>query len=291
MDQQGFDDMSLTPGTASESAERYVRALIFWGELGPGDRLPPATEFAAQLGISRVTLRIALRSLESMGYLVTTRGAHGGSRVSDLQALQKCWAQWMGEHSGELDDIFEFRITVERRLAELAALRRTAGDLEAMELALAEERDNRRRASLFRADAGIHRSISAAAHSPRLALAMNAVQRRPLPARRSGPARQHRGRRLRHARGHRRSHPRPGPGARVGRSGDSRPARPPAPDASARGLGPRRRPYLSAARRAILRPPAAPRPPARASRHRYLVSTTSPRSTSVCVFTSNTCGL
>ena len=176
MDHQEFDDMSLAPGTASESAERYVRALIFWGELGPGDRLPPATELAAQLGISRVTLRIALRSLESMGYLVTTRGAHGGSRVSDLRALQKCWAQWMGEHSGELDDIFEFRITIERRLAELAALRRTSDDLEAMEQALAEERDNRRRASLFQADAGVHRSISAAAHSPRLALAMNAVR-------------------------------------------------------------------------------------------------------------------
>jgi GntR family transcriptional regulator, transcriptional repressor for pyruvate dehydrogenase complex len=173
---QGFDDMSLTPGTASESAERYVRALIFWGELGPGDRLPPATELAAQLGISRVTLRIALRSLESTGYLVTTRGAHGGSRVSDLQALQKCWVQWMNEHSGELDDIFEFRITVERRLATLAAERRTPADLEAMERALAEERDNRRRASLFQADAGIHRSIAAAAHSSRLALAMNAVR-------------------------------------------------------------------------------------------------------------------
>ena len=176
MHHQGFDDMSLTPGTASESAERYVRALIFWGELGPGDRLPPATELAAQLGISRVTLRIALRSLERMGDLVTTRGAHGGSRVSDLRALQKCWAQWMSEHSAELDDIFEFRITIERRLAELAAVRRTPADLAAMEQALAEERDNRRRASLFRADAGIHRGISAAAHSPRLALAMNAVR-------------------------------------------------------------------------------------------------------------------
>ena len=176
MEQQAFDDMSLTPGTASESAERYVRALIFWGELGPGDRLPPATELAAQLGISRVTLRIALRSLETSGYLVTTRGAYGGSRVSDVHTLQRCWAQWMTDHSGELDDIFEFRVTIERRLAELAAERRTAADLDAMEAALAGEVENRQRTSLFQADAGIHRSIAAAAHSPRLALAMNAVR-------------------------------------------------------------------------------------------------------------------
>ena len=176
MSEQSFDDMSLTPGTASESAERYVRALIFWGELGPGDRLPPATELAARLGISRVTLRLALKSLESTGYLVTTRGAHGGSRVSDIQTLQKCWDQWMSVHRGELDDIFEFRITIESRLAELAAARRTAAELEDIERALAEERDNRRRASLFQADAGIHRSIARAAHSSRLALAMNAVR-------------------------------------------------------------------------------------------------------------------
>ena len=176
MDEHGFDDMSLTPGTASESAERYVRALIFWGELGPGDRLPPATELAARLGISRVTLRLALKSLESTGYLVTTRGAHGGSRVSDSRTLQRCWSQWMTAHADELDDIFELRTTVESRLAALAAERRTAADLQDIERALEEERDNRRRASLFQADAGIHRSIARAAHSPRLALAMNAVR-------------------------------------------------------------------------------------------------------------------
>ena len=176
MNDHGFDDMSLTPGTASESAERYVRALIFWGEIGPGDRLPPATELAATLGISRVTLRLALKSLESTGYLVTTRGAHGGSRVSDVHALQRCWDQWMNEHREELDDIFELRTTVESRLAALAAERRTEADLEDIERALQEERDNRHRASLFQADAGIHRSIARAAHSSRLALVMNAVR-------------------------------------------------------------------------------------------------------------------
>jgi GntR family transcriptional repressor for pyruvate dehydrogenase complex len=173
---QSFDDISLTPGTASDGAERYVRALIFWGELGPGDRLPPATAFAARLGISRVTLRLALKSLESTGYLVTTRGAHGGSRVNDVAALQRCWDQWMAVHADELDDIFELRATIESRLAQLAAQRRTPSELEDIERALAGERDQYRRAPLFQADAGIHRSIARAAHSPRLALAMNAVR-------------------------------------------------------------------------------------------------------------------
>ena len=45
-----LDHISLAPDTAGESAERYVLALISWGELGPRARLPPATELAARLG-------------------------------------------------------------------------------------------------------------------------------------------------------------------------------------------------------------------------------------------------
>jgi len=176
MSDHDVDDISLAPDTASESAERYVRALIFWGELGPGDRLPPATDLAARLGISRVTLRLALRSLESTGYLITTRGAHGGSRVTDAASLTRCWTQWMAAHGDELDDIFEFRSTVESKLAALAAVRRDDEDLAAMANALESEHDERQRSSLFRADAEIHRAIARAAHSPRLARAMSAVR-------------------------------------------------------------------------------------------------------------------
>ena len=170
------DDISLAPDSASESAERYVRSLIYWGELGPGDKLPPATELAADLGISRATLRVALKTLERAGFLVTTRGAHGGSRVSDTASLSRAWVQWMAEHADELEAIFELRRTVERRLAELAAERRDDDDLAAIELALSKESEDPQRASLFQADAGIHRSIARAARSPRLAQAMNDVR-------------------------------------------------------------------------------------------------------------------
>ena len=171
-----LDDIALAPDTASDSAEHYVRALIFWGELGPGDRLPPATELAARLGISRVTLRLALKSLESTGYLVTTRGARGGSRVTDVASLARCWRQWMAVHAEEIDDIFEFRSTIESKLAALAAQRRDDEDLASMDRALARERAEQQRSSLFRADAEIHRGIARAAHSPRLAKAMSAVR-------------------------------------------------------------------------------------------------------------------
>jgi len=119
-----------------------------------------------------MTLRLALKALESTGYIVTTRGSRGGSRVTDARSLFQCWQQWMRQHSDQLADIFEFRPTVETKLAWLAAERRTDDDLEIMERAAAREHHPKDWSSLFRADMDIHRSIARAARSPRLERAM-----------------------------------------------------------------------------------------------------------------------
>lgn len=168
-------EVSLVPETASDSAVRFLRAMVFSGELGPGDKLPPERDLGARLGISRMTLRLALKALESTGYIVTTRGSHGGSRVADADSLAQCWNQWMRRHAVELDDIFEYRETVEVRLAELAAERRTEDDLAAIDRAVASE-GPLDWSSLFRVDMDIHRSIARAAHSLRLEQAMIAAR-------------------------------------------------------------------------------------------------------------------
>ena len=165
-------DIALETETASDSAVRFLRALIFAGELGPNDKLPPERDLGARLGISRMTLRLALKALESTGYIVTTRGSRGGSRVADSDSLSRCWSQWMHEHAAELDDIFEFRATIEAKLAALAAVRRTEEDLQNMERAAAGERQPQDWSSLFRTDIDIHRTIARAARSPRLERAM-----------------------------------------------------------------------------------------------------------------------
>lgn len=168
--------ISLVPETASDSAVRFLRAMIFSGELGPGDKFPPERDLGARLGISRMTLRLALKALESTGYIVTTRGSRGGSRVADAASLLQCWNQWMRRHSDELGDIFEFRTTVETKLAALAAERRTDEDLQAMERAAAKERHPQDWSSLFRTDMDLHKSIAQAARSPRLEQAMMAAR-------------------------------------------------------------------------------------------------------------------
>jgi GntR family transcriptional repressor for pyruvate dehydrogenase complex len=169
---QTSSDIALETETASDSAVRFLRALIFSGELGPDDKLPPERDLGARLGISRMTLRLALKALESTGYIVTTRGSRGGSRVADAASLSRCWNQWMQEHADELDDIFEFRAAIESKLAALAAERRSDQDLQAMERAAAIERQPQDWSSLFRTDIDIHRAIARAARSPRLERAM-----------------------------------------------------------------------------------------------------------------------
>jgi GntR family transcriptional regulator, transcriptional repressor for pyruvate dehydrogenase complex len=169
-------DIALETETASDGAVRFLRALIFSGELGPNDKLPPERDLGARLGISRMTLRLALKALESTGYIVTTRGSRGGSRVADAASLSRCWNQWMHEHAAELDDVFEFRATIEARLAGLAAERRSEEDLQGMERAAAEERQPQEWSSLFRTDIDIHRAIARAARSPRLERAMMAAR-------------------------------------------------------------------------------------------------------------------
>ena len=56
-----------------------VRRSIADGAIGAGERLPSERELAEQFGVSRATLREALRALEALGLLEIRLGAHGGA--------------------------------------------------------------------------------------------------------------------------------------------------------------------------------------------------------------------
>ena len=68
--------------------EQWLTDAIASGELAAGDRLPPERDFAAALGVSRMTLRQALGRLERRGLLAKVIGCHGGTFV--LQPKVEC---------------------------------------------------------------------------------------------------------------------------------------------------------------------------------------------------------
>jgi len=160
----------------SDITADLIRGLIYSGELTPGDWLPPLRELADHLGISVLTLRVALKSLESAGFVVTSRGAHGGSRVRDVPALTRCWTDWMRDTGDEIDDLWEFREIVETSIASLAAVRHSDAELQAMEAAWAAAATESH-TEFLRWNVVFHDALAAAAHSSHLADAMLAVRR------------------------------------------------------------------------------------------------------------------
>jgi GntR family transcriptional repressor for pyruvate dehydrogenase complex len=107
-----------------------LRADITSGRLQPGERLPPEPELCIKTGVSRSTVREALRLLASQHLIVTTRGVTGGSFVSHPDAEQLSAGLATGftllTNSARvgLADLLELRRALEVPAAGLAALRR-----------------------------------------------------------------------------------------------------------------------------------------------------------------------
>jgi GntR family transcriptional repressor for pyruvate dehydrogenase complex len=72
----------LVQARAFDEIIAQIRGLIEDGQLQPGDRLPSERELARQLGVSRNTVREALRMLEIAGVVTLKRGATGGSFIA-----------------------------------------------------------------------------------------------------------------------------------------------------------------------------------------------------------------
>jgi DNA-binding FadR family transcriptional regulator len=95
--------------------EETVERLLDGIKLGIHDRLPAERELAARLGVSRVTVRDALRELAAAGYVETRRGRSGGTFVIRRPAPPPVVA------GDSLTDTLTFRRAVETGAAEAAA--------------------------------------------------------------------------------------------------------------------------------------------------------------------------
>jgi GntR family transcriptional repressor for pyruvate dehydrogenase complex len=76
-----MDFSAIAPTRAVDEISAQVREMIAGGRLKPGDRLPSERDLSARLGVSRNTLREALRALEHAGIVEMRKGATGGAFV------------------------------------------------------------------------------------------------------------------------------------------------------------------------------------------------------------------
>jgi DNA-binding FadR family transcriptional regulator len=159
-------------GTSSEQIAFEIRRYITQRGLLPDDRLGTEHELAAEFGVSRPTLREALRLLASSHLIRASRGPGGGVFVASTQnegigrSLSESIATMLETESISLIELVEARIQLEVPLAGLAAAKATDGTVAELEAAIAEGSNHRTRQASdeFRlADARFHREIARAA--------------------------------------------------------------------------------------------------------------------------------
>jgi DNA-binding FadR family transcriptional regulator len=102
--------------------------LITERQLKAGDRLPPERELAATMGVSRSSLREALRALAMLGVAEMRQG--DGTYLTNLQpgSLMRSVGLVLALSDTGLEELFEARKLVEPGLAKLAAERISHGD-------------------------------------------------------------------------------------------------------------------------------------------------------------------
>lgn len=117
-----------------EQVLTQIQEKILSGSLRVGDRLPSERDFVEALGVSRTSVREALRILESMGIVDAHVGSgrDAGSTVAgrSTAALSNLLRLHMALSQYRLTDLIEVRIQLEASAAERAASHASTEDIE-----------------------------------------------------------------------------------------------------------------------------------------------------------------
>lgn len=151
----------MNKGRLSDVTAKRIRNMIEESRFKVGDKLPNENDFANELGISRSTLREAIKALTSLGILEIRRGK--GTFVTDSTVIE---SGDLGEINSGLGDLFEMRLMFEPECAYYAAQRATDEEIatickygEAVEQKIKSGEDRTFEEQKF------HESIASATHN------------------------------------------------------------------------------------------------------------------------------
>ncbi|MGW6399267.1 FadR/GntR family transcriptional regulator [Streptomyces sp. NPDC055134] len=142
-----------------------LRQEIATGTWQLGDKIPSESRLAETLGVSRLSVREAVRVLVHSGLLMTRQG--NGTFVTATDEAQVALRRQLDRAAAQ--DIIDVRRGLDIVAARLAATRRTADDLQQMQQALDDRADASRNADVDAfadADADFHLRIAEASHNP-----------------------------------------------------------------------------------------------------------------------------
>ena len=165
--------------TLSQRIERTLESAIREKKLAVGSKLPTEREMCESFGVSRTALREALRRLSARGLISIQKGS--GMYVSDINiedAIDTLNLYYdLKFDKSLLSQIIEVRFMFEPEIARLAALNRTAKDLEELKINLAEfelcDPDNTQKEADL--DNSFHLTITKATLNPILQITMEPI--------------------------------------------------------------------------------------------------------------------
>jgi DNA-binding FadR family transcriptional regulator len=169
----------LVTGRVSRQIIERIGDAIRSGDLAPGDRLPPERELAERFGVSRVSVRDALRSLEALGLIEVKVGAGGGPivRAPGAEIVRESLTNMLLTSTLNPVDIAEARLILDFGTVALAASRATEEDLDELGRMLEEARQHLEAGTYSSGMSGKwHLRLAEAAHNPAITLLVAAVR-------------------------------------------------------------------------------------------------------------------
>ncbi|MGJ3401973.1 FadR/GntR family transcriptional regulator [Glutamicibacter sp. Je.9.36] len=168
----------------TDAAITHIKDMILNGALSPGDRLPPEKELSEKLGLSRSSLREAVKALELIRVLDVRRG--DGTYVTSLEP--GLLAEAMGfvvdlHRDSSVLELLEVRRILEPSCAGLAAQRRLDEHLELLDASIAKVNAGTDLPSLIEHDLEFHAIIAEAAKNSYLATLLEALSSKTVRAR------------------------------------------------------------------------------------------------------------
>jgi DNA-binding FadR family transcriptional regulator len=163
----------------SQAIVGQVRALIRTGELGVGDRLPAERDLCERFGVSRVTVREALRILETNGLIEIRVGSRGGAFVTapTTRRIGEGITDLLSMSGLSAADVTEARAVLELGVVPLVCERADDRELDEL-LELCEEAARAREAGTYTVTMSFdfHLRFVAASHNPAIVMLLHSFR-------------------------------------------------------------------------------------------------------------------
>ncbi|MFH1115607.1 MAG: FCD domain-containing protein [Pseudomonadota bacterium] len=151
-----------------------IRDAVLSGRLKPGDKVASEKELVSQFGVSKATMREALRVLEAMGLVELRKGVQGGAFIAevDMKTTIHSIMNFLHFKAVSIHDITMLRFILEPSAAHMAALRLTTEDIRRLEEMIDLGECNEAEISK---DIGFHRYLARLSDNPILILIIDFI--------------------------------------------------------------------------------------------------------------------